>query len=282
MLSGFYARAMTISRKLSSIAAVVLLAGLTLSACGDKDDSGDKSDAGSSGGGKTVELTQANFSQVLADSQAKAKSAHITMTLGMGGQTIKAQGDVEVGSTPADGAMAMTMDMGSSMKLDMRLVDQVFYMNMGQMTEGKYVKLDLTDDSSPIAKQYGQIMDQMDPAKQLEQFKDALKSFEKKGEPQTIDGVKAQPYVVTVDTTKIKAFKDLPAASASQIPDTIVYTMYVGPDDLPRRMEFELAGAKSTMDYTKWGEPVDIKAPAAGDISDKDLSQLGGTPTPGA
>lgn len=272
---------MTISRKLSALVAVVLLAGLSLSACGDKDSAGDDSGSKAGGGGETA-LTEANFSQVLADSQVKAKSAHVDMTIGMGGQAVKAQGDVKIGSSLKDTAMTMTMDMGSSMTFDMRLVDQVFYMNMGQVTEGKYLKIDLTDDSNPFAQQYGQIMDQMDPAKQMEQLQEAVTSFEKKGEPKTIDGVKAQPYVVTVDTSKIKAFADLPAASAGQIPKTIVYTMYVGPDDLLRRMEFELAGSKSTMDYSKWGEPVDITAPPAGEISDKDFSELGGMPTPAA
>lgn len=265
---------MTISRKLSSIAAVVLLAGLTLSACGDKDEpAADKSSSKPADGG-AVALTKANFTQVLADSQVKAKSAHVDMTIGVGGQSIKAKGDLAIGSSPADGAVTMTMDMGSSMKMDMRLVKQVLYMNMGQVTDNKFVKLDLTDENNPLTKQYGQIMDQMDPAKQIDQLKAAIKTFEKKGEPKTLDGVKAQPYVVTVDTSKVKAFADLPAASKSQIPDTIVYTMYIGPDDLPRRMEFELAGSKSTMDYSKWGEPVDIKAPSAGEISDKDLSAL--------
>jgi hypothetical protein len=157
----------------------------------------------------------------------------------------------------------------------MRLVDQVFYMNMGQMTQGKYLKIDLTDENSPLAKQFGQILEQMDPAKQLDQFNGAVTSFEKGGDPKTIDGVKAQPYLVKVDTSKIKAFMDLPESAAGSMPDSIDYTIYVGSDSLMRRIEFELAGSKSTVDYTKWGEPVEIKAPAASEISDKDLSQLG-------
>lgn len=271
---------MTISRKLSAIASVVLLAGLALSACGDKDDSADDKagpTATATATSDTTALTLSNFTQVLAASQVKAKSSHIDMTIGVSGQTIKAQGDVAVGSSPTDSAMTMTMDMGS-MKIDMRLVDQTMYMNMGQMTDNKFLKIDLTDENNPIAKQYGQLMDQMDPAKQMEQFKEALTSFDKKGEPKTIDGVKAQPYVVTVDTSKMEAFKNLDGAG--QIPDSIVYTMYIGPDNLPRRMEFEVAGSKSTMDYSKWGEPVDIKAPAAGEISDQDISKLMGGVAP--
>ncbi len=268
---------MTISRKLTSLVAVALLTGLALSACGDKDDSAADTKTGSGGGGKAATLTQANFSDVLTASQAKAKTSHVDMSIAVGGQTVKAQGDVKVGSSIKDVSMAMTMVMDSK-KMEMRLLDQTFYMNMGQLTEDKFVKIDLTDESNPIAQQYGKIMDQMDPASQLRQFKAAVKSFEKKGEPQTIDGVKAQPYVVTVDTSKLDAIKDLPAASRSQVPKTMVYTMYVGSDDLLRRMEFDMAGAKTTMDYSKWGEPVDIQAPSPAEISDKDISELSGAP----
>lgn len=267
---------MAISRKFLSVVSVVLLAFLSLSACGDKDSAGGAPGARSAEGNATT-LTAANFTQALTDSQAKAKSAHVTMTIGVAGQSIKATGDVAVGETPADSAMTMTMDMGSSMKLDMRLVEQVLYMNMGQMTQDKYVKIDLTDADNPFAKQYGQIIDQMDPAKQMADMKDAVTSFEKQGDPQTIDGVEAQPYVVKVDTSKITAFKDLPAEATAQIPKTLVYTLYVGSDDLMRRMEFDIAGAKSTIDYSKWGEPVDIEAPSADEVSDKDLGALMGS-----
>ncbi|KAA1397288.1 hypothetical protein [Aeromicrobium ginsengisoli] len=266
---------MSFSRKLSSVVATVLLAGLSLSACGGSDGSdGDKADSTSGGGGSKTTLTQANFAKVIGDSQVDAKSTHIDMTIGAGGQSFKAQGDAEFGTSAADTSVAMTMDLGS-IKADMRLVDQVFYMNMGAMSDNKFLKIDLKDKNNAFAQQYGQIMDQMDPSKQMEQFKEAMKSFEKKGEPQKLDGVEAQPYVVTVDTSKIKSLMELPEASKAQVPDTIVYTMFIGPDNLPRRMEFDLAGSTSTIDYSKWGDSVDIKAPSAGEISDKDLSQLG-------
>lgn len=266
---------MTILRKTSSFVVAALLVGFFLSACGDKESAGGEGvSAPAKADSKT--LTEANFAQVLASSQSKAKSAHVDMTVGMGGQSVKAQGDVAIGSGPADSAMTMTMDMGSSMSFDMRMVEQVLYMNMGQMSGGKYVKIDLTDKSNPVTKQLGQVMDQMDPARQMADLQKAVTSLEKKGAAKTIDGVKARPYVVTVDTSKIQSLKELPQSSAGAIPDTIVYTMYVGPDDLLRRMSFEIAGSELTIDYSKWGEPVDIKAPSADEVSDEDISQLMG------
>jgi hypothetical protein len=267
---------MTISRKLSSLVAVVLLAGLTLSACGDKDkdDAGTKTTSSSSASDK--ELTADTFFTTLIDEQQKAGSAHMVMTVGIGGQSIKADGDVKIGKTFADTSMSMDMDMGSAGPATMRmlLVDKIFYMNLGQMTKGKYAKVDLTDEDNAFTKQFSQLLDQMDPTKQLEQFQKAVTSFEKKGKPEQIDGVEAQPYELVLDTTKIDAFADLPAGAT--VPKTITYEMYMGSDNLLRRMTCDVSGAKTQLDYSKWGEDVDIKAPPASEVTDQDLSKLMG------
>jgi hypothetical protein len=268
---------MKISRTPSFLAAALLVAGLSLSACGDKDSSSDSSSGASSpSSSKDTTLTQATFTKALTDAQLKAGSAHVAMSIGVGGQTIDAKGDVKVGSTAAETAMGMTMDLGQQgmETIEMRLVDQVFYLDFGPMTQNKFVKIDLTDTSSPFGKQFSELLDQMDPSKQLEQIQGALTSVEKKGATQKIDGVDTQPYEVTVDTKKIPAVAELGGAAGAKVPATIVYTMFVGPDNLPRRMVTELAGAETTIDYSKWGEPVDIKAPPAKDVSDQDVSSL--------
>jgi hypothetical protein len=114
----------------------------------------------------------------------------------------------------------------------------------------------------------------MDPAHQLAQFDKAVTSFKKKGAPEKIDGVDAQPYEVVVDTSKIDALGDLPGGASAGVPQSLTYVMYVGPDNLLRRMSFELAGSKSQVDYSKWGEDVDIQAPSASEISDQDLGKM--------
>jgi len=264
---------MTISRKLSSFAAAVLVAGLTLSACGDDDDPV-HAESSSHGETRDIALTEHTFHERLTTAQADAGSAHVEMTMGVNSQAITASGDMEAGTTATDSSLAMVMDIGSMGSLEMRLVDEVFYMSFGTMTQNKFVKLDLTDDSNPIAKQFGQIADQMDPSRQMELLGEALKSFEKDGEPERIDGVEAQPYVVVVDTAKLPGLEGLTGSQAAQVPDEITYTMFIGPDDLPRRMTFDVAGVEMTMDYSKWGEPVDIEAPDPSDVSDQDLSEL--------
>ena len=50
--------------------------------------------------------------------------------------------------------------------------------------------------------------------------------------------------------------------------DSASYSLFVGPDDLPRRISVDLGGAPTTMDYSKWGEPVNIVAPTADELTE--------------
>lgn len=270
-------------KKRHQLVLAVASASLLLAGCGGSDSATkDTSDSSAVGTKADTSLTEANFVTTITAAQQKAKSSHVSMNIGAAGQKITAEGDVQVGATAADTKAAMTMNLGSVGvgKLEMRLIDSAFFINLGSMSDNKFAKIDLTDSSNPIAKQYGGMLDQLDPSKQLDQFKSALTGLEKKGDAVTLDGVKAQPYVLTLDTSKIKGLESLGAAAAGQIPKSLSYTMFVGPDNLPRRLVTSAAGTDVTLDYSKWGESVDIKAPAKDQITDSSiLSKLGGAPS---
>lgn len=268
-------------RRRAASAALVLAAGLTLAACGGDDDksSGEtKPDSSSSvTAGPSEALSAETFLPTISAAQAKAGSSHVEMTVEAAGQQITAEGDSLVSDDPSDSAMAMTMDLGDAVPgmsaMEIRLVDQVFYINVGAMTENKFAKIDLGDPDDPLAAQYGQLVEQMDPSRQIEQFKDSLSSFKQVGDAKTIDGVEATPYVLTLDAAKLQGITGAPTAG---MPESVEYTMYIGPDNLPRRISSDIGGAALTMDYSKWGEDVDVKTPAADEISETDLSkQLG-------
>jgi hypothetical protein len=265
-------------KQLTAVSVLLLVAGGSLVACGDKDPKADG--VGESAGGT---LTQANFFEKITQAQAKAGSSHVAMKVDVAGQAVKADGDLKLGEAAPDTAMAMTMRTGQAGlgSLEMRLVDQVFYLNFGPMTSNKFAKIDLTDESNPIGKQYAEIVGSLDPSQQLKDFEGAVSSFEQKGKAITLDGVEAQPYVVVVDTAKIPAAKK----SKGQLPKKLEYTMYVGPDNLPRRMLSDLpgvsgSGSKMTIDYSHWGEKVSITKPKASEITDKDFFSQLGSPTP--
>ena len=265
-------------KQLAAVSVLLLVAGGSLVACGGGDDS--KADGvGQEAGGS---LTKANFFDKVTQAQAKAGSSHITMKVDVAGQAVKADGDLQLGETPNDTAMAMTMQTGQAGlgSIEMRLVDQAFYLNFGPMTSNKFAKVDLTDETNPIGKQYAEIVGSVDPTQQFKDLEGAVTSFQQKGKAITLDGVEAKPYLIAVDTTKIPSAKK----AGDQLPKKLEYTMYVGPDNLPRRVISELpgvsggTGTKMTIDYSKWGDTVTIAKPKASEISDKDFfSQLGGS-----
>lgn len=251
-----------------AIAAVSLM----LTGCGDKGTA-IKTTAGSAELEKqagTV-LTADDFVAEITAAMAKAKSSHVDMKIDSFGQKMGAAGDVEVGKTAAEAKAALTMDVVSTNSFEMRLIDQDLYINLGQMTDNKYSKIDLTDKSNPIGAQYGRIIDGLDPTKQIELFKDAMTSFNAKGKVIELDGVKSQPYEITLDMSKIPSIAKHGDESGGSMPKEIVFTMFVGPDNLPRRLTTDVAGSGVTVDYSKWGEPVDIEAPPESEIGDKGL-----------
>jgi len=251
---------------------------LVLTGCGDKDSAA-KDTSEEVGKRADTALTSGNFVSEITAAQTKAKSSHVDMKIDAAGQKVGAAGDVEVGATAAATKAALKMDLGSTGSFEMRLIDENIYINLGPLTENNFSRIDLTDKSNPIGAQYSQIIDGLDPAKQIELFKDAMTSVKATGKAIQLDGVKAQPYKITLDTAKIPSFAKLGAEAEESVPKEIVYTMFVGPDNLPRRLTTDVAGSGVTINYSKWGEPVDIKAPPKSEISDKDLlEQMGQTP----
>ncbi|HKY56897.1 MAG TPA: hypothetical protein VJL80_02530 [Aeromicrobium sp.] len=238
-------------------------------------------------GNEPERLTAKTLFPQMSKAQAKAGSSTISMTLTTpGGEKFKSQGQMKLGRQPEDTAMAMTVsgDTGGLGNVELRLVDRAFYISLGALTQNKFAKIDLTDKSNPIARQYGDIIENVDPARQVRQYQDAITKFDSSGEAIELDGVKAQPYAITIDPSKAKQLKGIDRAS---LPDSIDFTLYVGPDDLPRRMVSLMpvqdgSTTKLQMDYSKWGEKVTVTAPSKARITEDSvlnrLGQLDGSP----
>ncbi len=252
--------------RLVILAVVGLLLGF-LASCGEEPD----------------RLTAKTLFPRVSKAQEKAGTSHIAMALtAPGGQAFASHGQMRIGAKPADTAMAMTVSGdGSGLgDVEIRLVDQAFYVALGALTDGKFAKIDLTDKSNPIAQQYGDLIQNVDPAQQVGQYEKAITKFDSSGDTVEIDGVKTQPYKITIDPSKAAQFKRVQGVT---LPKTISVTLYIGPDDLPRRMVSRVPSgdgttAKMQLDYSKWGEPVTIKAPSKANIADDDLlSRLAGS-----
>lgn len=266
-----------------ALGALALTATLVLSGCGDKKDDSAKGSDSSTGDSSSVgkdagsDLTKDTFFTEVSKAQKKAGSSHVVMTTSLAGQDITAEGDMLVGDTAAETAMSMTMKLGSQGTMELRLVKNVIYLNFGPVTENKFAKVDLNDKSNPLTQQYGSLVENFDPAAQVDAYKDAVKSVTKKGDTQKIDGVETTPYVVVIDTSKVAGS----SADAAKLPDDLTLTMYLGEDNLPRKVESSITASgtsvKTSMLYSKWGEKVDVKAPPASEVTDKNpLAGLSG------
>lgn len=234
-------------------------------------------------------LTAETLFPRVSKAQTKAGSSNIAMTLtAPDGQKFRSHGQIKLGARAEDTAMAMTVNNGTAGlgTIELRLVDRTFYVSLGALTQNKFTKIDLTDQANPIARQYGEMIQNVDPARQVRQYEDAVTKFDSSAKATEIDGVPVQPYKITVDPAKAEQFQQLDQAS---LPDSITFTLYIGPGDLPRRMVSSVPTQNGTgrlqLDYTKWGEKVTIAAPSkARTTEDSLLDRLGGagagTPTP--
>lgn len=213
-----------------------------------------------------AELTDDSFASSIGTAVAEAGSAHVEAKGSLMGLPLNVEGDVTGGEEPQDFALALASADGG---IDVRLVDQVAYGKVDPFTGGKFLRIDLTDADDPLVAQLKSFTDQVD-AKSLLADLDGAISIEATGdEPVTLDGVETTAYEVTVDTTQ------LPGADvAGQRPTSIELTVQMGADDLPRRIVMDQGGAPITVDFSAWGEPVEVAAPAADEVSEQSVSSL--------
>ncbi len=216
-----------------------------------------------------VELTSANLLETLAAAQKEAGSYDFTMSTAAEGQSIDASGSAAV--TGDTQQLAMTLTVPGAGDMEIRLVDGLMYMNMGEMTGGKFLQIDPSDASNPLAGSVGEITGELDPTKGITGQQAALTSVTKKGEPEQLDGVEAQPYEVVIDPSKLTGPQadqlNEAAAQGITLPDTFVYTFWIGPDSLIRKMAFDLLGTQTEMTFSNWGKAAPVTAPTADQIT---------------
>jgi len=63
---------------------------------------------------------------------------------------------------------------------------------------------------------------------------------------------------------------DQAAAAGVTLPATFEYTFWIGPDDLVRKMAFDLMGSQTEMTFSNWGAGAPVTAPTADQITTED------------
>lgn len=266
---------LTVRRSLAALALPLLMGGLA--ACGSDDsaeptassssssDSGQSSDSGSettSGAEKGDKVDPADFVDDLQAGLKASTTAKMTMQVDMGGQAITADGGVDYTTTPPEMAMTMKSPAFGEQAVEMRLVDKVLYMNAGQMTNNKFISYDLSDPAN-LPPGMDQVTSTLDPLAAFDSFEKGVDSVVFVGDEE-VDGDTLGRYEITVDTSKIDQFKKLP--TQAQLPDSVTYDLWLDDQNRMRKMTMEMASMQTEVQFSNWGESVDIAAPKASEV----------------
>jgi hypothetical protein len=265
-------RSLTLRRSLAALALPLLLGGLA--ACGSDDEGADPAASSSSStesdessetesGG---EVDKAAFVDDLKAGLQASSTAKMTMHMDMGGQALHADGAVDYTTSPPQMALTMESPAAAGESIEMRLVDKILYMNMGQMTNDKFVSYDLSDAAN-LPPGMDQLTNTMNPLAAFDSFEEGVQSVVFVGD-EDVDGEEVGHYKIEVDTSKIEQFKDLP--TQAELPKTVAYDLWLDDQDRMRKMtmSMDMGGAPMEMEvaFSEWDEPVDIAAPAASEI----------------
>ena len=260
-------------------AATVATVLVTVAGCGGddggSDDAGAKPASGSSSktspttstptrASAPVRLTTASFLPATKQAVANANTVRTSLRMTAGGQNITADGMARFGSDPA---MSVTMSMpGVSGQTRVIYVDDALYLSIpGLVPAGKYRKFAAGDDN-PVAKSFRQSLNSMDVRKTFIAFEKGLRKVQYVGK-ETVDGIAAEHYEVTVDTREALAAQGQKITEAvRRLPKTISYDIWLDSARRMRQVTFDLAGAHAVTTMKDYGKPVSIQAPPASSV----------------
>lgn len=152
-----------------------------------------------------VELTQENFVEEMSSAHLEACTVYVLLMTSLGGQEFAMEGDAALAKDNAEREAVLTVDTSvlgddpSEESMDLRLVDQKFYVNLGETTDGDFYRIDLVEEGEPEGTEFAAILDQADALKQIEILGASATAREPDGDGGEVDGVSTMRYVLSVD-----------------------------------------------------------------------------------
>lgn len=262
----------------AALAAATPMLLLALTSCGSDDADKAKDDSAQTSETKKadtesaadVEAGEEVDPQAFADEMAAAyddlTTAHMTMKMEGGTIEMTAEGDADYSTKLPTIAMKMTNSAMGAEQMDVRMIDGTVYASIPGMTNGKFISLDKDDPNNPL----GKLTDQFDPRSTMESLGKSIKKVVFVGE-EDVDGESLRHYTLTVDTAEqLKLAEQLAPGSGAKanLPKEMTYEIWLDDESRTRRTVIDMGGnnGKVTTEMSKWGEPVDIEAPAKSEI----------------
>jgi hypothetical protein len=267
----------------AALIGVVVALGMSASACGS--------------GGGTPAVSIKTLQAAVSNTQDVA-SERFTMTISVeaAGEHVDIDAD---GVASGDGkTLQLTMTLPTLGSIEARLVDNVMYMDFGdlgalggKLPEGKrWVSIDLDALQSQAGGGVGSLIDQTrnsGPTQGLEYLQGLSGDVTKVGDD-TVAGEHATHYRASIDYAKVAA--ELPNTSADVAEKlaklgTVPADVWIDDQDRVVKMHFSIDGSALgtgagstdlTMVITDFGVPVDVQAPPADETVD--LASLGAVP----
>jgi hypothetical protein len=240
----------------------------TSSGSGDSG-SGDTGSGDSGSGGTNVDALAARaLGAAMAKAATEAGSAHMVMTAGSTAGNVTMTGDIAgMGQKLDDLQLGMKMKIPGTGTAQLRIVDSAFYMKIPGLGLGsKWLTVPLDDPSNPLGSLYSQLATFTDPDAMQASYS-AFKKFTDLG-TETVDGVEARHYKVTVDTAKsLKAsgldkIGGLPLKELLKtMPKQTTSELWLDGDNHIVKMTADASVAAYEIHYSDWGKPVRLSAP---------------------
>ena len=241
-------------------AAVVPLALASFTGCGHDDATRDTPAAGS-------KVAPADFTDRLRHAFDTITTAHATTKSELMGMTISGAGDLDHrGDRPA-AAMTMRGAAFGADGLEVRVVDNTMYLNLGSTTQGKFAEMALDAPGNP----FGALVGSMDPSRALDALGSALQRVTYVGNDDTGDH-----YRATVDAAAMLGTMGQSQLASAGVPATMSYDAWFDDEGRLTRMLMDL-GSLGTTETTlsDFGADVDIEAPPAGQITTRGFRMAG-------
>jgi hypothetical protein len=262
---------------------------LALTACGPSvagsaapagGASGAASQGQAQGGSDTKVSTVAELGSLVQHNASAKNAVHIDMNMTMNSTDVTASGDMKFAGSQS--AMQLNMTIPGAGSMEMVLVDGVEYMKLpaGMAPGGKpWVKLDLSS-GNPASAALGSsaaMTQQADPSTLIDKIKSAgtIKSVTQ----EQLNGQDTTHYSITVDPKKMAAdmgATDTEKQALGQLNvGSMPFDVWVDSNNLPVKITSKtatsVAGAGAieatvTVNYTKWGEQVNVQAPPADQV----------------
>ncbi|MEJ7629213.1 MAG: LppX_LprAFG lipoprotein [Nocardioidaceae bacterium] len=245
------------------VATVTVVSTVAVAGCGSAVDIS---------GGRAASLTAATFVSQVRAATPLPSSVHLQGTLTGTGQQVVVTADVAADGTAfEDVSAALSIQVGATGAVEIRVVGGAFYLDtsslgMGFPSTKPWLKIDPSDTGNPMGQGFGQVFEQFNLAQVAEAFS-AATAVESLGSAE-VDGVATTHYRVRVDTHKLLTILAVdPSLIPSDTPRLGTLDVWVDGKYRPVRVQSSSNAFAADLHFSRWGEPVTVTAPPAGQVA---------------